>query len=305
MTQHEEDAQTLRNAMKGGGTDEETIIKIIGNRSCEERVKIISYYKSCYGRDLIEDLESELGGDFAKVALGMFLDPVEYDATELYKAMKGGGTDEDAIIEILASRNNDRLAAIKDKYKEKYGSELEDDIKSECSSDLCRLFVSILACNRDESTDVDDDKVKEDAETLYNAGEGQWGTDESEFNRIFTLRSPSHILALQKAYANLAGKTLQETIDSEFSGDIAELIKSIIHAQTDPTDYFASRIRKACKGWGTNDALLIRCLVSRDEVDMPEIKAKYKEKYDLDLLAEIEDETSGDFKKMLLELASH
>jgi len=56
---------------------------------------------------------------------------------------------------------------------------------------------------------------------------------------------------------------------------------------------------------GTNDEVLIRILVSRDEIDMPEIKNAYRSMYGRDMIEDIKDDTSGDYKNLLVELASH
>ena len=72
-----------------------------------------------------------------------------------------------------------------------------------------------------------------------------------------------------------------------------------------PPEYFATRINKALKGMGTKDALLIRILVTRDELDMPQIKEAYKRLYKKDMIKDIESDTSGDYKRLLVELASH
>ena len=44
------------------------------------------------------------------------MDPVELDCFELKQAVKGLGTDEETLIEILASRSNERLKAIVSTY---------------------------------------------------------------------------------------------------------------------------------------------------------------------------------------------
>ena len=45
-------------------------------------------------------------------------------------------------------------------------------------------------------------------------------------------------------------------------------------------------------------------MISRDEIDMQEIKEIYLERYERTLYADIDDECSGDYKKILLGIAA-
>lgn len=79
----------------------------------------------------------------------------------------------------------------------------------------------IFQGNRDETPTVDENAARIDAEALYNAGEKiKWGTDESEFNRILVTKSYQHLRRVFVEYEKLASKDLEESIKSEFSGDI-------------------------------------------------------------------------------------
>ena len=57
-------------------------------------------------QDLIEDLNSELSKNLKTLVLALFEPRAIYDAHCLRKAMKGLGTDEAELIEILCTRTN-------------------------------------------------------------------------------------------------------------------------------------------------------------------------------------------------------
>lgn len=49
----------------GLGTDEKAIISVLGHRNASQRKKIKEAYQLLYDKSLIDDLHSELSGDFA------------------------------------------------------------------------------------------------------------------------------------------------------------------------------------------------------------------------------------------------
>ena len=51
--------------------------------------------------------------------------------------------------------------------------------------------------------------------------------------------------------------------------------------------------------------LLIRVLITRDELDMKYIRMYYKGKYKKEMIKDIEDDCSGNYKNFLVELAGH
>jgi len=301
----QEDAEALRNAMKGFGTDEEALIKIVANRTNQQRMQIKDAYKTAFGRDLISDLKSELRGKLEDAMVALFTEPIEYDCDSLKKAMKGIGTDEDSLIEIITSRPNWMLKKIKDKYKEKYNKDLESAIKSETSGDLQRLLVSILQCRRSENNNPNQAECAAQAKELFDAGEGKWGTDSSIFNKVFTNSSPAEIACMAREYHKIAGHTILEAINKEFSGNAKKCLRSIVYATISPSEYFATRVKDAIKGFGTNDHLLIRVLITRDEIDMPQIKQYYKQLYGTDMVEDIKKDIGGDYRKLMIELCSH
>jgi hypothetical protein len=97
-----------------------------------------------------KDLKGELSGNFEAVVVRMFYDNDEFDAWCLRRAMKGAGTDECALIEILCTRSNADIKRIKAAYKEEYGRDLEADINSETSGHFKRVLISSCQGNRQE-----------------------------------------------------------------------------------------------------------------------------------------------------------
>ena len=299
------DAAAMRKAMEGFGTDEDALIKIVANRTNAQRQKIKDEYKTAYGRDLISDLKSELRGKLEDAMVALFTEPIEYDADSLNRAMKGAGTDEDAVIEIITSRPNWMLQKIKDKFKQKYGKELESAVKSDFHGDLERLLVSILQCKRSENNNPNQSECANLAKELFDAGEKKWGTDSSIFNKIFTGCSPTEIACIAREYHKISGHTILDGIDKEFSGNTKKALRSIVYALISPSEYFATRVQDAIKGFGTNDHLLIRILITRDEIDMPQIKQYYKQLYGNDMVEDIKKDIGGDYRKLMVELCSH
>ena len=299
------DAAAIRKAMEGFGTDEDALIKIVANRSNAQRQKIKEEYKTAYGRDLISDLKSELRGKLEDAMVALFTEPIEYDVDSLNRAMKGAGTDEDAVIEIITSRPNWMLKKIKEKFKQKYNKELESAVKSDFHGDLERLLVSILQCKRSENNNPNQSECANLAKELFDAGEKKWGTDSSIFNKIFTGCSPTEIACIAREYHKISGHTILDGIDKEFSGNTKKALRSIVYALISPSEYFATRVQDAIKGFGTNDHLLIRVLITRDEIDMPQIKQYYKQLYGNDMVEDIKKDIGGDYKKLMVELCSH
>ena len=295
----EEDCKILRSAVHGFGTDERAIINIIVNRNMAQRQEIRRTYKACFGKDLIKRLQEDTSGNFKQVISAMFMTPAEYDAYCLYKAMKGLGTDEGVLIEIIGTRNNQQLQEIKDIFEKEYKNSLENWIKGDTSGNFKLLLIALLQCNRSNNPNPDMNVCRADAQALYNAGEGRWGTDEATFIRIFANRSAAEMHCINQCYTQLRGKGLLKAIDKEFSGDIKKLLQTVVGGLLDPPGYFATRIREAVKGLGTNDSKLVRVIVSRSEIDLPYIKQAYQSIYHRDLLHDVRDDTSGYYREIL------
>uniref|UniRef100_A0A3B3RZG4 Annexin n=1 Tax=Paramormyrops kingsleyae TaxID=1676925 RepID=A0A3B3RZG4_9TELE len=278
----EADAKKLRAAMKGIGTNEGAIIEVLAHRTNAQRQLIKEAFKRSFGKNLVDELKSELSGNFEKVVLGLLMPSPVYDAYELKNAIKGAGTEEACLIEILASRSGEEIEAIKATYTKEYGRSLEEDICGDTSGMFQRVLVSLLTAGRDRGSFVNEAQALQDAKDIFEAGEAQWGTDEATFLTVLCVRNRNHLLREKRAL-------------------IKGFIVSVSCIRKKPA-FFAEQLYKSMKGAGTADSTLIRIMVSRAEVDMMYIKPEFAMLCGKSLHSYIKDDTSGDYRTILLEL---
>lgn len=298
----QQDCEVLQKAMKGLGTDEANIIEVVAHRSNAQRQELKKTFAQMWGKDLIDALKSELGGHFEDAILALFKKPDEFDAWCMHDAMKGAGTTESTLIEIMSSRSNDEIKALIAQYKKLYKEDLAKDLQSETSGYFGRLLYSLAQAARSEGEDVCNDKAREDAQALFDAGEKSWGTDESRFNVVLASRSFQQLELIFKEYETISNKTIDQAIKSEMSGDVQDGMLAIVKCAYYKPIYFAERLYKSMKGAGTNDKALIRVMVSRSEVDLVEIKAAFEQMYEQSLEQFINDDISGDYKRLMVEI---
>ena len=297
--------EILRNACQGAGTNEEDICRVIASTNNTERALIRRLYNQKYNEDLVTRLQSELSGDFKEAAMGSFMTPTEYDAYCLNGAMKGLGTKEGVLTEIIGSRTPQELQAIKQVYAANYGELLENAVAGDTSGDYQKLLLALLQGQRRTGVQPDMAGCQQDAAALYQAGEGKWGTDEDTFIRIFSTRSPEELALINQYYKQNAGKGLLGAIDAEFSGDTKALLDTVVRANVYPHGFYANNIHDSVKGLGTNDSKLIRNVCARHAVDLSSIKQAYQTDFGTDMLTDVQGDTSGNYRKVISSLIAN
>lgn len=96
-----EDAANLRKAMKGFGCDDAALIDIICRRNNGQRQEIAKVFKTNFGKDLTENLQSETRGNFENLLVALMTPTLDYYCKEIYDACAGIGTEEEVSFEIL------------------------------------------------------------------------------------------------------------------------------------------------------------------------------------------------------------
>jgi len=294
------DAEKLYKAMKGFGTDEKAIIAIAGARSNEQLQDVRRAFKKAHNKDLIKELESETSGNFRKLLVALFRSRHAYDAMIIRDSVKGAGTDEHALIDVLAHRSNEQIAAMKESYTKDFSRDLIVDVLDDTSFNFKGTLRALMAGARDESWTVDEGQATADCTALFEAGENRWGTDDDKFIELFTKRSYPSLRRTFAIYKEKHGKEIVDVIKSETSGDYCSCLCAIAKVIQDPIGYYSHRFEKAMKGLGTDDEGLIRLVVCRCEIDLEAIKKRFLEDHKKTLKEWISDDTSGDYKHLLL-----
>uniref|UniRef100_A0A673LPE9 Annexin n=1 Tax=Sinocyclocheilus rhinocerous TaxID=307959 RepID=A0A673LPE9_9TELE len=287
------DAEVLFKAMKGLGTDEDAILQLLIARSNAQIHKTIIKKKNY----LLFFLFISLGGKFESLIVALMTPPIMYDVTCLRDAIKGAGTDEKGLIEILASRLPNEVNEIKSLYKREHNDDLEKDVTGDTGGNFSRMLVVLLQASRQQG--IQEDLIQSDAQALLAAGEQKYGTDEGQFITILGNRSNAHLRRVFEEYRKLSGYEIEESIQRETSGTLQEVLLAVVKCARSVPGYFAESLYNAMKGAGTDDQKLIRIMVSRSEVDMMDIRAEFRKRFATSLHKTIQGDTSGDYRKAL------
>ena len=135
------DAENIHNSLEN--KEVEKVVEIICSRNNEQRMKIVEAYVSNFGTELSKVIDSKLSGDVKNLILGCLLSKVDFDAGEINRAIKGAGTNEDLLSEIIATRPSRHISHVRDRYKNLYGETLDEAIKGDTSKYYEKLLIAI------------------------------------------------------------------------------------------------------------------------------------------------------------------
>ena len=274
--------------------NEDEIIEIICSKSQSEIKDLNNQYEIIYEAKLKEVLEKILKGKLKDLIEALLQDPIEYDANEVYKAIKGIGTDDDALIEIISTRTPDRLKEVSKKYFEMRNNTMDFDIENDTSQAYGKLITNMSKGERSENPYPNIKKIKEICNELTKEiGGGKINKD--IYVKYFSELSLFELRMLYRVFEKEKDTNIIEFINEKFGSDSRNLYKAFFAFLVDPYKYFAERIHL----W--KDDIVIRVIVSqRDCLD--EIKTKYKGIYDKNLVDDIKENTKDGFQKALLKI---
>ena len=203
-------------------SDENALIREVGDEPADMRVKLYYCYKEKYGKDLQMVMKSELGSNALGMTLQLLSLPLDMaEALMIEIAMKGFGTKESLLYPIICGRENDEIVKLKATYFSMFSEDMSIQLAEELNGDFERMiFWSLQGLEKEYDTDYfTDEKVEADAEAFHKAGEGSFGTDETSLFKIIGESPAEHLEKVNSVYVDKYEITLIGALNNEVGGD--------------------------------------------------------------------------------------
>nr|AKH80293.1 annexin [Fagopyrum tataricum] len=293
------DAQALRKACEGWGTDEKGIIEVIGHRN-EAQLKLIrEAYTEQYGEDLIRRFEKELSGDLEKAVYRWMHEPLDRQAILANVAVKKG--DYKVIVELSCLPCSEEFLGIRRAYQARYKHSLEEDVASHSTGEIRRLLLLLVSAYRHETKETDARLAEAEAEILHKAIKDKEFSHD-EVLRIVGTRSKAQLVATFFRYQDVYGDSIIKRLEANKDKEFVRLLETTIECIWSTKEYLESVVREALSKKGRNEDVLTRVIVTRAERDLREIKELYYKRNSVTLEDAIGKEIRGDYKTFLLTL---
>lgn len=237
-------------------------------------------------------------------------------ADQIQKAIKGWGTDEDALIRELAGNTRSQVAKARAMFDKKFDKPIVKAIEEDTSGKLENALVGLVMT-----------RPEFDAKLIYDACKG-WGTDEAVVSEVLCSRSRAEIEAISGAFKVAYKKDMLEVIHGETSGKLQTVYTMLVtgkrpafpglpkseEAKEDAAPPAAfernlsvdvERLYNAGAGkWGTDEEEFIYSLTTATLEYREALYKGYRAKYHDSLTTDIFSQMSGDFAVALAHLAT-
>ena len=279
--------------MKGFGTNEAVLIQILSKPDPLQVALLRNTYNQRHRRDLEADIKSETSKNFKDGLVGIVQGPLMHDVHSVHDAIKGLGTKEAVLNDVLLGRSNADLRAVKQAYHQTFKHTLEADVKGDLSMKTERLFDIVMSATRnEESTQIIPQELEHDCSELHRAMDGRVGTDQVTVCAILCKRSDGQIRAIAQHWQQKYHSSIESVVSSEFSGHMKDALLLIVRRASDRAMSDAVQLEDTMAGPGTKDYLLVQRVVRVhwDRQHMDQVKRAYNHRYKRDLIQRVKGE---------------
>ena len=206
------------------------------------------------------------------------------------------GKDENYFIDLTLNKTNSERIKLRDDYKAKFGRDLLEDFEKNFKSDFLETLIGVFKS-----------PAEYDADLLYKAMKGI-GSDKDIITEVLCFRNPERINQIKEKFQEKYGKDLVAEIKSETSGDYQKIVLKLLEgdrtqdgkADVEKCSGIADELYKAGEGKiGTDDSVFIKYFTSLSPNELLIVCKEYHKKYKKNMLDVIENEFTGNEKKLL------
>ncbi|CAB3370877.1 Hypothetical predicted protein [Cloeon dipterum] len=221
------------------------------------------------------------------------------DATALEEAMKGPGTDEDAITEILAYRTVAQRLQIADVYKELFDKDLVERLKGDLTGHMEDVIMAMM-------TPISQLYAKE----LHKAISGL-GTDEDAIVEVLMSLSNCGVLEVSAEYENMYGNSLEHDLKHDSSGEFRNLLVRLCSAIRDESETVDEELARndalslasaGASEWATEESVFASILAARSFPHLRLVFRVFRSVTGRDIEAVIDQHFSGKLRKGFLSI---
>lgn len=298
-------ADALRKAMKGFGTDEKALIAVLAPLDPLQMAAVRATYSQHIGRDLYKDVKSETGGYLRDGLLAVIEGPLMHDVNCAHEAVDGAGTKEWLLNDVLLGRSNADMHAIKTAYEQKFRHALSKDVEGDLSYKTADLFTTVIrAARHEESIPPNPHAIEAEARTLHDATSARMKNNVAEVCGIFARSSDAELRAIDQAFHARYHASLEKHIEKEFSGHMEDALLIMLRSAQDPAMRDAILLEECMAGMGTKDERLVVRVVRThwNRAHKEQVKRAYQHRYKKDLIQRVRGETSGDYQRLMVAL---
>ncbi|XP_071488953.1 uncharacterized protein [Diadema antillarum] len=302
MYNQKDEAAKLFKATKGMGNPEQILVQTLAKRTYQQRQDTLAKFEDTYGLTLEQELKDNLSAEYDDIIESLLATREDLDALTLRRALKGEDSLVEPVIEILCTRSNAAIAGIKESYEAKFGVSLEDDITAEIKGKLRHLSLALAKGCRAEETEVDEDQALKDAEALKDAGsEARWDVSSGKMASLLQEASLVHLREVLVQYDQLTNSELEKELRRSLIGDFQDAMICMVRCLNSCTQFMAERLHSSLTG-EADDTTLMRIIITRSELDLPQIRRSYKRLYKQTLVESIEQRCTASFKQALIQM---
>ncbi|KAJ8308801.1 hypothetical protein KUTeg_013675 [Tegillarca granosa] len=312
----EADAQDLNESGDGRWTsDTGKFLMLLSTKSYSHIKAVLNTYKVLGGgRDITDDIKAECPKKYAETLCTLITcmrTPENHFADKLYKHHQA--TDP-VLINVLLSRSEIDMTAIKKAYKKRYDADFIEDLRYKNKHPTIDVLVELT--NRSAPMQSKGKMIQQKRfgggvvssparKTVKRPDNKTKQSDIAEKNNSNPLSQPSQRVmadATQEKKEQEKAKMKEKQEKQEQLMQRKNISGTVKPATNFSADRDCEKLYKAMDGLGTDENVIVEIIPHRSNNQRQQLKKRYQEKYNKELVSDLESELTGDCEEIVLGL---